>query len=298
MPSTELLHSPAPTVPASPALTPPRLVPALPALTPPRPAPASPIVEIVIPVHNEEHILAGSVRTLHRFMCEHIRVAFRITVADNASTDGTLAEAHALAAELDEVHVLHLARKGRGGALRESWLRSEAEVVAYMDVDLSTDLGALGALLGPLLAGQADLAIGTRLAPGAEVDRGLKRELISRTYNILLRLLLDVSFSDAQCGFKAARRDVLEPLLAEVQDDGWFFDTELLHLAQRSKLSIHEVPVRWTDDTDSRVAITRTALEDLRGIRRLRRADRRLRTGASGRAALSTPATVRARSCP
>jgi glycosyltransferase involved in cell wall biosynthesis len=298
MSSTELLHSTAPTAPASPALTPPRLAPALPTLTPPRLAPASPIVEIVLPVHNEEHVLAGSVQTLHRFMREHIRVAFRITVADNASTDGTLAQARALAAELEEVHVLHLDRKGRGGALRESWLRSEADVVAYMDVDLSTDLAALGALLGPLLAGQADLAIGTRLAPGAEVDRGLKREVISRSYNILLRLLLDVSFSDAQCGFKAARRDVLEPLLAEVQDDGWFFDTELLHLAQRSKLSIHEVPVRWTDDPDSRVAIARTALEDLRGIRRLRRADRRLRTGAGGRAALSTPATVRARSCP
>jgi glycosyltransferase involved in cell wall biosynthesis len=257
-----------------------------------------PVLDVVVPVFNEEAQLETTVRRLDEHLRRHFPYSYRITVADNASTDGTLAQARALAAELDEVHVLHLARKGRGGALRESWLRSEADVVAYMDVDLSTDLAALGALLGPLLAGQADLAIGTRLAPGAEVDRGLKRELISRSYNILLRLLLDVSFSDAQCGFKAARRDVLEPLLAEVQDDGWFFDTELLHLAQRSKLSIREVPVRWTDDTDSRVAITRTALEDLRGIRRLRRADRRLRTGAGGRAALSTPATVRARSCP
>jgi glycosyltransferase involved in cell wall biosynthesis len=252
----------------------------------------------VIPVHNEERALAGSVRTLHRFVRERLGVPFRITVADNASTDGTLAEARTLADELGEVHVLHLARKGRGGALRESWLRSEADVVAYMDVDLSTDLAALPDLLDPLLAGHADVAIGTRLAPGAEVTRGLKREVISRSYNILLRVLLDVSFSDAQCGFKAARRDVVEPLLADVQDDGWFFDTELLYRAQRSKLSIHEVPVRWTDDPDSRVAIVRTALDDLRGIRRLRRANRGLRVGASSPVALSSSATVPARPCP
>jgi glycosyltransferase involved in cell wall biosynthesis len=286
MSSTDLMRWPDPTPPASPM---PSEAPA---------APASPLVEIVLPVYNEEHVLAGSVQTLHRFMRERLGVPFQITIADNASTDDTLARARALAGELEEVRVLHLARKGRGGALRQSWLHSEADVVAYMDVDLSTDLTALPALLGPLLAGHADVAIGTRLAPGAEVARGVKRELISRSYNILLRVLLDVSFSDAQCGFKAARREVLGPLLAQVQDDGWFFDTELLYLAQRSKLSIHEVPVRWRDDPDSRVAIARTALEDLRGVRRLRRANRRPRPGAASPGALSTAATVRTRSCP
>jgi glycosyltransferase involved in cell wall biosynthesis len=168
--------------------------------------------------------------------------------------------------------VLHLDRKGRGRALRAAWTRSEADVLAYMDVDLSTELSALPSLLIPLLQVRADVAIGSRLAPGAEVTRGLKRELISRSYNALLRLTLGVGFSDAQCGFKAARREVLLPLLERVEDDAWFFDTELLYLAQRSKLAIREVPVRWVEDPDSRVAILATVREDLRGIMRLRSA--------------------------
>ncbi len=262
------------------------------------PAATPPLVEIVIPVHNEQHLLARSVGELHSFMCERLRVPFRITIADSASTDGTLAQARALAGRFGEVQAVQMDQMGRGRALRESWRRSEARVVAYMDISPSADLEALPELLGPLLAGHADVAVGTRLVPAAEVSRSLGRELISRSYNILVRALLDVGFSDAQCGFKAARREVLEPLLGQVEDEGWFFDTELLYLAQRAKLSIREVPLRWTEDHDSRVAILRTALEDLRGIRRLRRAERASRSGATGRPALSGPATVRARPCP
>jgi glycosyltransferase involved in cell wall biosynthesis len=232
--------------------------------------PAGPMVDVVVPVHNEEHVLRESVLALHRFMAERLRITFRITIAENASSDGTPALADALADELAEVRVLHVPEKGRGGALRAAWLSSDADVVAYTDVDLSTDLDALPELLAPLLAGTADLAIGSRLAPGAEVTRSVRREVISRGYNILLRVLLDVGFSDAQCGFKAGRRAVVVPLLERVEDDAWFFDTELLYLAQRSRLSIHEVPVRWVEDPDSRVAILRTALADLEGIRRLR----------------------------
>ena len=234
---------------------------------PTHPAPA---VELVIPVYNEEHVLATSVHKLHAYMTREFTFAFQITIANNASTDRTLAVARSLAAELPEVAVLHLERKGRGRALRAAWASSRAEVVGYMDVDLSTDLSALPALLEPLLAGRGDITIGSRLARGAQVTRGLKRELISRSYNLLLRAFLGVVFSDAQCGFKAARREAIEPLLADVQDDAWFFDTELLHLAQRSKLSIREVPVRWVEDPDSRVQIFATALADLRGIARLR----------------------------
>jgi glycosyltransferase involved in cell wall biosynthesis len=248
----------------------------------------APLVELVLPVHNEQHVLAASVREVCGFMRERIALPFRLTIADNASSDGTLALARQLAAELREVEVLHLGAKGRGRALRAAWLRSDAEVVGYMDIDLSTDLAALPALLAPLLAGSADVAIGTRLAPGAEVTRSLKRELISRTYNILLRAGLRVGFSDAQCGFKAARREAVAPLLAEVEDQAWFFDTELLYRAQRRKLSIHEVPVRWVEDSDSRVAIVATALEDLRGIRRLRRRGQD-HSGAPSAAPLSSP---------
>lgn len=241
------------------------------------PAPASrrrPMVEVVLPVHNEEHVLAESVCALHAFMTAELPYTFRITVADNASTDGTLAVARVLAEHLPEVRVLHLEEKGRGRALRHAWLSSEADVLAYMDVDLSTDLAALPKLIEPLVLVHADVAIGSRLAPGAEVTRSIKRELISRTYNMLLRMSLQAGFSDAQCGFKAIRREVAEQLLPLVQDEAWFFDTELLHQAQRHRMSIHEVPVRWVEDPDSRVHIASTVREDLRGIRRLRGARR------------------------
>jgi glycosyltransferase involved in cell wall biosynthesis len=231
-------------------------------------------VEIVIPVYNEQHVLAKSVHTLREHMLGDMAIPFAITIADNASTDGTLELARALARGLPEIQVLHLKRKGRGRALRAAWSASEADVLAYMDVDLSTDLAALGELLVPLLEGRADLAIGSRLAPGAQITRGIKRELISRSYNALLQTLLGTGFSDAQCGFKAGRREVIQALLQDVEDNAWFFDTELLYRAQRNRLTIHEVPVRWVDDPDSRVEIIATAREDLQGIMRLRRASR------------------------
>jgi glycosyltransferase involved in cell wall biosynthesis len=237
-----------------------------------------PALEIVIPVHNEQATLCTNVRTLRAHLAREFPVPFQITIVDNASSDGTLAAAHALAQELPEVSVMHLDRKGRGGALRSAWALSDADVVAYMDVDLSTDLSALGPLVTPLLQERGDIAIGSRLASGAQVTRSLKREVISRGYNLLLHIALGVGFSDAQCGFKAGRRDVVQELLPDVQDDGWFFDTELLVLAQRRKMAIHEVPVRWVENTDSRVAILATAREDLRGVLRLRRS---MATGAS-----------------
>lgn len=236
-------------------------------------APAAPAVEIVIPVYNERAALARSVRTLREHCVRHLPCSFAITIAENASTDGTLAVADSLALELGEVTVRHLERKGRGRALRAAWGASRADVVAYMDVDLSTDLSALADLVMPLLEGRADISIGSRLAAGASVTRGIKRETISRSYNLLLRMCLGVTFSDAQCGFKAGRRELVQRLLAEVQDDAWFFDTELLYAAQRARLSIHEVPVAWVDDPDSRVDILATAREDLRGIMRLRRSE-------------------------
>jgi glycosyltransferase involved in cell wall biosynthesis len=226
-------------------------------------------IDIVLPVFNEEAALDQSVRRLHRFLTAGFPFAWRIVVADNASTDATPAIAAALAAELAGVDSLRLERKGRGHALRSAWSRSDADVVCYMDVDLSTDLRGLLPLVAPLVSGHSDLAIGTRLAHGARVVRGPKRELISRGYNRLLHTALRTRFSDAQCGFKAVRRDALEALLDDVRDDAWFFDTELLVLAQRRGLRIHEVPVDWVDDPDSRVDIVRTALEDLRGVARL-----------------------------
>jgi putative flippase GtrA len=228
-----------------------------------------PEIDVVLPVLDEEQALERSIRRLHRHLSGGFPFSWRIVIADNASSDATPAIAARLARELPAVELLRLERRGRGRALRAAWSRSGARVVCYMDVDLSTDLRALLPLVAPLLSGHSDLAIGTRLANGARVVRGARRELISRGYNQLLHAALRTRFSDAQCGFKAVRRDVLDGLLADVRDDGWFFDTELLVLAQRRGLRIHEVPVDWIDDPDSRVRIVRTALDDLRGVARL-----------------------------
>ena len=235
------------------------------------------VLDIVIPVYNEEVDLPTCVHRLHAFLASEVPYRSRITIADNASTDETLAVAHRLAAELSDVAVIHLDAKGRGGALRTAWSTSEAAVVAYMDVDLSTHLSALMPLVAPLISGHSDVAIGSRLAKSSRVVRGPKREFVSRSYNLLLRGVLGARFSDAQCGFKALRTVVARELLPLVSDTGWFFDTELLVIAERAGLRIHEVPVDWVDDPDSRVDIVRTAIEDLKGCWRVGRA---LATGA------------------
>nr|WP_238391026.1 MULTISPECIES: bifunctional glycosyltransferase family 2/GtrA family protein [unclassified Mycolicibacterium] len=230
-----------------------------------------PVLDVVIPVYNEQAALAHSVRRLHRYLKENFAVPVRITIADNASVDDTPRIAAELAAELDDVRVVRLEEKGRGRALHAVWSTSDAPVLAYMDVDLSTDLAALAPLVAPLISGHSDLAIGTRLGRGSRVVRGAKREFISRCYNLILKSTLAARFSDAQCGFKAIRADVARRLLPHVADTGWFFDTELLVLAERSGLRIHEVPVDWVDDPDSRVDIVATATADLKGIGRLLR---------------------------
>jgi glycosyltransferase involved in cell wall biosynthesis len=254
----------------------------------------APLVEITVPVHNEERTLDDSIRRLHAYLSARFPFPFHVTIADNASTDRTPAIAARLAADVPGVSLLRLEQKGRGRALRAAWARSDADVLCYMDVDLSTDLAGLLPLVAPLVSGHSDLAIGSRLARGARVSRGPKRELVSRAYNLILHAALRSRFSDAQCGFKAIRSDVAHALVPAVVDEGWFFDTELLVLAERRGLRIHEVPVDWVDDPDSRVAIVPTALDDLRGVWRLLRAgilDRRLRRFAAV-GVLSTAAYV------
>ena len=228
-------------------------------------------LDVVVPVYNEQTTLEHSVRALHDALGELFDEPWQITIADNASTDATPVVADKLALELPGVRAIHLAEKGRGRALKRAWLDSEAEVVAYLDEDLSTDLRALPPLIAPLLSGHSDVAIGTRLSANSRVVRGPKREFISRSYNFLLRRYLGVSFSDAQCGFKAMRHDVAERVLPYVKDTGWFFDTELLVIAERAGLRIHEVPVDWIDDSHSSVDIAGTALEDLKGMVRVGR---------------------------
>jgi putative flippase GtrA len=226
-------------------------------------------VEVVVPVHNEQDDLAASVGRLYSYLTRNFPLTWLITIVDNASTDSTWAIACRLARDVPGVRALYLAQKGRGRALRTAWLQSEASVVAYMDVDLSTGLDALLPLVAPLTSGHSDVAIGSRLASGARVVRGPKREFISRMYNFILRATLHNSFSDAQCGFKAMRAEAARQLVPLVEDDQWFFDTELLVLAERNGFRVHEVAVDWVDDAGSTVDIVRTARDDLKGIVRM-----------------------------
>jgi putative flippase GtrA len=229
------------------------------------------MVDIVLPVYNEQAALGPSVERLFDHLSKDFPFTWRITIADNASTDRTAEIAESLAVTLPHVRVVRLDAKGRGRALRTAWLTSDAAVLAYMDIDLSTDLAALLPLVAPLVSGHSDIAIGSRLAAGARTVRGPKREAISRVYNRLIRLLFSNRFRDAQCGFKALRADVARRLLPEVADQEWFFDTELLLLAEHNGLRIAEVPVDWVDDPDSSVHIVRTATEDLKGLARVAR---------------------------
>jgi len=227
------------------------------------------MLDIAIPVYNEEQDLERNVRKLRRFLDERFPFPARITIVDNASTDATWPTAQRLALSLPGVRAQRLNQKGRGRAVRHAWLASDADVVAYMDVDLSTDLDALLPLVAPLMSSHSDVAIGSRLARGARVVRSRRREFISRSYNLLLHAVLGVKVTDAQCGFKAMRADMARRLLQTVEDQDWFFDTELLVQAQRAGLRVHEVPVDWIEDKDSRVDIVPTALEDVRGVWRL-----------------------------
>jgi putative flippase GtrA len=257
-----------------------------------------PRVEIVVPVRNEENDLGPNIRRLRAFLDAAFPFQAEVCIADNGSTDATWEVGTILAAELPGVRIVRIELPGRGRALKQVWSHSTADVLAYMDVDLSTNLNALLPLVAPLLAGHSDVAIGTRLARGSRVVRRPKREVLSRGYNLLLRAVLGARFSDAQCGFKAIRADVAARLLPLVEDTSWFFDTELLVLAERAGLRIHEVPVDWVDDLDSRVAIAKTVKDDLQGIARLNknlgrgRIDLEPVRATFGRPAISDPRTA------
>jgi glycosyltransferase involved in cell wall biosynthesis len=229
------------------------------------------LVQLAIPVFNEEFRLPRSLPRLHRFLREHCPFKFEIVIADNASTDGTLEIARSLCGRWDGVRVAHWDERGRGRAVKRVWSESEAEILSYMDVDLSTDLNAFPPLLESLVGGGYDLATGSRLLDPAHTMRGLKREVISRGYNRLVKLLFQTHFSDAQCGFKAITRQAARQLLPMVEDNGWFMDTELLVLAEKLGYRIFDLPVRWVDDPDSRVRIWSAAFGDLKGLIRLRR---------------------------
>ena len=232
-------------------------------------------LDIVLPVYNEAHVLASSVERLRAYLDE---TAFpytrRITVADNASTDETLPVAQRLAARYEDIHtdvaVIHLPEKGRGRALRKAWMESDADAMCYMDIDLSTDLDALLPLAQSVLDGGYDVATGSRMTRGSRITRSLRREITSRGFIFLIKLLFLSRLSDTQCGFKAISRRAARELLPLVENEEWFFDTELLLLAEKGGYRVKDVPVRWVEDPDSRVNVLKTVGEDLRGLLRMR----------------------------
>lgn len=236
---------------------------------PPFRAIARPLIDIVVPVLNEEKILQKSITTLDEYMAKHLPYRYQITIADNGSQDKTLEIAKNLAEKHQSVQVVSLAERGRGRALKQVWQNSSADILTYMDVDLSTSLDDFLPMIQPLVAGEAGVAIGSRLAKYAKTTRGLKREFISRCYNNIIKWTSGTKFSDAQCGFKAIRRDVAAKFLPKIKDNEWFFDTELLIKTERAGVPIHEQPVTWTEDTDSRVKIVKTAVDDLKGLYRV-----------------------------
>jgi glycosyltransferase involved in cell wall biosynthesis len=234
-------------------------------------------VDIVIPVLNEAHVLECSVARVR----EHLRgfpYSWRIVIVDNGSTDNTAEVARRICRACGDVTLQTLAVAGRGRALRHAWLQSSADAVCYMDVDLSTDLAYLEPLVRAVLDEGCDIATGSRLLPQSRTSRSFTRQGISRCYNWVVKLALSTTFSDAQCGFKALRRTAVEAIVPQVQDQSWFFDTELLALGEKQGMRIADIPVRWVEDDDSRVKILRTAWDDLKGIWRVRR---QLRTKAS-----------------
>jgi glycosyltransferase involved in cell wall biosynthesis len=229
-----------------------------------------PSVNIVIPVYNEEGELAQSIETLREYLRTNLTdFTWQIMIADNASKDKTLAIAKNLSKKFPEVFYVHLPQKGRGRAVKHVWMRDGADIEAYMDVDLSTDLKHVPPLVQSLTRGY-DIAIGTRNANGSRVyGRSNLRNMTSKVYILLIKLFFWVHFSDAQCGFKAVTRRVVDDLLPYIKDNEWFFDTELLVIAEKMGYRIYEEPVTWIDNPGSTVRVMRTAQGDLAGLWRL-----------------------------
>jgi glycosyltransferase involved in cell wall biosynthesis len=227
-------------------------------------------LNIVLPVYNEEEELADHTETLIRFLRSDLTdFSWGITIADNASTDGTLKAAQKLSKKYKEVSVLHLKQKGRGRAVKAAWLQTPADIHCYMDIDLSTDLKHLPGLVRSLIRGY-DIAIGSRNSQGSRVyGRSLLRTITSKAYILMIKSIFWVQFSDAQCGFKAIRDDAAKKILPLVKDDEWFFDSELLIIAEKLGFRIYEEHVTWIDNPGSTVRVVKTAQGDIEGLLRL-----------------------------
>src|SRR5579862_3571463 len=228
-------------------------------------------VEITVPVYNEEEELEKHIAILVDFCRSHLfKYDWHITIADNASSDNTPVIAATLAKQNFRITLLRLEQKGRGRAVKRSWSISHADYCVYMDLDLSTDLIHLPSLLKALQNGY-DIAIGSRLAKGAKVEgRTMFREITSRALNFFfIQFFFNTHFTDAQCGFKAVTKRVVEQLIPRIQDNSWFFDGELLIVGEKCGYKIYEEPVHWVDNPGSTVRLMATIFGDIKAMVRL-----------------------------
>ena len=231
-------------------------------------------IDIVLPVFNEELSLEEQVHKASVFIREKLSDLgiIRLVVADNGSTDQTADIVRRLAQSNEILRFVQVSRPGVGLALRTAWLQSEADIVGYMDLDLATDLGHLREALEPLTQDIVDVVAGSRLKLGSRVvGRSLKREITSRSFNYIIRWYLGTAFSDGMCGFKFLQRKHLPAIIGEgAVSEGWFFSTELLFCAQHLGLRLLDLPVTWTDDPNSKVQISKLAIQYMLAMRRLK----------------------------
>jgi glycosyltransferase involved in cell wall biosynthesis len=229
-------------------------------------------VDVVVPVYNEEQALPRSMPVLREFLAgEAFPYRWRIVIADNASVDGTPEVSRRLEEQFPgEVVYVRIEEKGRGRALKRTWGDSAMEIVSYMDVDLSTGLEAFPPLISAIAEEGYDLAVGSRLMTDSQVKRSLGRRALTRGYSFIIKAMFQTRFSDAQCGFKAARAEVARSLIPLIEDNNWFFDTEMLILAEKAGYRVKDVPVAWVEDFDTRVNVPKTISEDLLGLARMR----------------------------
>ncbi len=213
---------------------------------------------IVIPAYNEEKILADTTSKLYNFCGNNLKDDWQLVIVNNKSTDKTTTIAKSLAGKYNQISYLYLDKKGKGRAIRAGWLKDLADIYCFMDADLATDLSALPSLIQEIKNGY-DLVIGSRFCPQSKVKRSLSRRLISKFYRLVLKIIFKTKIKDVPCGFKAISSKVKKELLPQVKNEEWFFDSELVILAEKQGYKIKEIPVTWTEprqkDNKSRVKI-------------------------------------------
>ena len=229
-------------------------------------------IDLVLPVYNGENYIEKSIRKLHDWIKQNPDHEYNIVIAINASTDNTLNIAKKLESELpNEIRVMNIPQKGRGVAIRTGWENSNAEICAYMDADLSADLKHITEIIEPIIKNEAQICCGSRKMQDSSVKTTLMRGVLSWLYNLTLRTTLGLKIADSQCGFKSIRTDAAKKIIPLVESNGWFFDSELLVIAQKNGFKIKAVPVKWIDDVQTTVIVPKIVTEFLKGIKRMRK---------------------------